>query len=374
MKIIHLADLHIGKSVNGFSMIDDQRYILKHITEIIKNEMPQAVVLAGDIYDRFTPSADAVTLFDGFLTDISALTEAIFVTSGNHDSAGRLAFGGRLMEKSGVYISPVYAGRVEPVVLSDEFGDVGFYCFPFLKPAFVRDFFKDAKADTYEEAFSLAVDSVDVPQDRRNVAIAHQFITGAEKGGSEELSVGGIDEISHRVFDRFDYTALGHIHRPQGAGSPFVRYSGSPLKYSLAEAGQKKSLTVVELGPKGKVEIREFPLMPLHDLREIRGSYDELTLRENYDGTDTEAYLGITLTDKYEIPDAIGKLRCIYPNIMELRYENAFSDSTVSFTSAPVEDLTPAELFARFYREMNGEDMDSDQLSQLECSIEEAGL
>ncbi len=374
MKIIHLADLHIGKSVNGFSMIDDQRHILKQITEIIKAETPQAVILAGDIYDRFTPSADAVTLFDSFLTDINALTEAVFVTSGNHDSAGRLAFGGKLMEKSGVYISPVYAGTVKPVVLRDEFGDVGFYCFPFLKPAYVREFFKDAKADTYEEAFSLAADSVDIPQDRRNVAIAHQFITGAEKGGSEELSIGGIDEISHRVFDRFDYTALGHIHRPQSAGSPFVRYCGSPLKYSLAEAGQKKSLTVVELGEKGKVDIRTVPLVPLHDLREIRGSYDELTLRENYDGTNTEDYLGITLTDKHEIPDAIGKLRCIYPNIMELRYENAVSDSAVSFNPVPVEELTPEELFIRFYREMNSEDMDTDRLSQLERAIEEAGL
>lgn len=320
MKFLHLSDLHIGKRVNEFSMLEEQEYILTKIINIIDDENPDAVVIAGDVYDKSVPSAEAVQLFDDFLCRLAKRKLQVFVISGNHDSAERMAFGGRLMDISGVHMSPVYNGNVEPISLDDEFGKVNFFMLPFVKPANVRRFFEDAEIESYTDAIRVAVENMNVNTDERNVIVTHQFVTGAEKCESEEISVGGSDNVDASVFDCFDYVALGHIHGPQNIGSERVRYCGTPLKYSFSEAKHKKSVTVVGMGEKGSLEICTIAIEPKRDMREIKGTYAEITLKENYINTNTDDYMHITLTDEEDIPDAIGKLRVIYPNLMKLDY------------------------------------------------------
>ena len=317
MKFLHLSDLHIGKRVNEFSMLEDQEYILTKIINIIDDEKPDAVVVAGYVYDKSVPSAEAVQLFDDFLCRLAHRKLQVFVISGNHDSAERMAFGGRLMDISGVHMSPVYNGKVEAISLDDEFGRINFFMLPFVKPANVRRFFEDAEIESYTDAVRVAVENMNVNADERNVIVTHQFVTGAEKCESEEISVGGSDNVDASVFDAFDYVTLGHIHGPQNIGSERVRYCGTPLKYSFSEAKHKKSVTVVEMGEKGSLEIRTVALVPKRDMREIKGTYAEITLKDNYINTNTDDYMHITLTDEEDIPDAIGKLRVIYPNLMK---------------------------------------------------------
>ena len=244
MKFVHLSDLHIGKRVNGFSMLEDQKYILDSITEIIKTECPDAVFIAGDVYDKSVPPAEAVQLFDDFLVTLAQLNPKIFVISGNHDSAERIAFGGRLMESDGVYMSPVYNGRVIPVEINDKYGPVRIYMLPFIKPAHVRAAFPDEEIYSYTDAVRTAIDKMNIDTTVRNILITHQFVTGASKCDSEDITVGGTDNVDAYVFEPFDYTALGHIHGPQNAGSDSIRYCGTPLKYSFSECGHKKSVTV----------------------------------------------------------------------------------------------------------------------------------
>ena len=314
MKLIHLSDLHLGKRVNDFSMLEDQQYILAEILQIIDREKPDGVLIAGDIYDKSVPSAEAVALLDDFLVRLSKRELRIFVISGNHDSPERMAFGGRLMERSGVHLAPVYDGKVEPVVLTDQYGPVKLYLLPFVKPSHVRRCFPEREIATYTDAVSAAIEAMEADTAVRNVLVTHQFVTGAARCDSEELSVGGTDNVDAAVFDPFDYVALGHIHGPQQVGRETVRYCGTPLKYSFSEAGHKKSVTVVELGAKGAVTIRTIPLKPLRDLVELRGTYEELTLRAFYEGTSyPRDYIHIILTDEDDIPDAVGKLRIIYP-------------------------------------------------------------
>lgn len=253
MKFIHLSDLHLGKRVNDFSMIEDQRYIITKILQIIDTEQPDAVLIAGDVYDKSVPSVEAVTLLDFFLVRIASRNLDVFIIAGNHDSPERISFGGRLMERSGVHFAPVYGGKAEPVTLRDEFGEVNFYLLPFLKPAVVRNLFPDRNISTYTDALSAAVDKMEIESTKRNVLVAHQFVTGAVRSDSEEISVGGADNVDVSVFDGFDYVALGHIHRPQQVGVKTVRYCGTPLKYSFSEANQEKSVTVVEMGEKGDI-------------------------------------------------------------------------------------------------------------------------
>ena len=286
MKLIHLSDLHLGKRVNEFSMLEDQAYILMKILNVIDDEQPDAVLIAGDVYDKTVPSAEAVELFDDFLVRLASRSFRgrslqIFVISGNHDSPERLAFGGRLMDARGVHLSPVYSGSVKPVTLSDEFGPVNIYMLPFVKPVTVRRFFPDAKIENYTDAIAAAVGSMGIDTSGRNVLIAHQFVTGAERSESEDVSVGGMDNVDVTVFDGFDYVALGHIHGPQNIGSERVRYCGTPLKYSFSEAAHRKSVTVVELGEKGSLAVRTVPLIPKRDMVDLRGRYDELMSRNS---------------------------------------------------------------------------------------------
>ncbi len=363
MKLIHLSDLHIGKRVNEFSMIEDQEYILTKIINIIDEEKPDGVIIAGDVYDKSVPSAEAVGLFDSFLVRLSGRNLKVFVISGNHDSPERIAFGGRLMEGSGVYLSPVYDGTMKSVVLSDEYGEAEIYLLPFLKPANVRRFFPDEEIVTYTDAIRTVISNTDITESRRNIMVTHQFVTGASRCESEEISVGGTDNVDASVFDCFDYVALGHIHGPQKIGREEVRYCGTPLKYSFSEKDHIKSVTVVELKEKGNVEIRTVPLVPKHDMREIKGTYEELTLRKNYEGTDREDYMRIILTDEEDVPDAAARLRIIYPNLMKLDYDNTRTRTAAYIDGAKdIENKSEIELFAEFYEQQNGQPMSEEQM------------
>lgn len=372
MKFLHIADLHIGKRVNEFSMIEDQRYILNEILKIIESENVDSVLMAGDIYDKAVPSAEAVQLFDAFLTSLVKKEIKVFAVSGNHDSAERIAFASQIMNGSGVYMSPVYDGKVDPIKLNDEFGDINVYLLPFVKPIHVRCSFDDAEEiHTYDEAVKFAVEKMNVDTEARNVIVAHQFVTGAERCDSEEVSVGGLDDIEYHAFDKFDYVALGHIHGAQHIGRAEVRYSGTPLKYSFSEVKHKKSVTIVDIKEKGSVDISTVPLVPLHDMREIKGTYMEVSNRQNYEGTDTEDYMHITLNDEEDVPDAIAKLRAIYPNIMCLDYDNKRTRSMNVVDSADIsERKTPVELFAELYERQNGSSM-SDVQREIITSIVE---
>ena len=363
MKLIHLSDLHLGKRVNEFSMLEDQAFILQEILRIIDEEQPQAVLLAGDIYDKSVPSGEAVQLFDGFLWELSSRKLQVFVISGNHDSPERLSFGGRLMEGSGIHLSPVYSGKVEPVVLEDAYGPVNVYLLPFLKPAHVRRYFPEEESGTYTEALGKAVEALEIHKEQRNVLVTHQFVTGASRSDSEEISVGGSDNVDASVFDDFDYVALGHIHGPQNIGSPRIRYCGTPLKYSFSEVGQQKSVTVAELKEKGSLEVTVRPLTPLRDLREIRGSYLEVTAKSFYEGRNREDYLHITLTDEEDVPDGAAKLRVIYPNLMRLDYDNARTRSR-NLPEGAEEPAAkpPLELFEEFYERQNNQPMTEEQI------------
>ena len=368
MKLIHFSDLHLGKRLNEFSLGEDQEYILNQILQIVEAEQPDAVVIAGDVYDKAIPSVEAVSLFDEFLVRLAALHIHIFVISGNHDSPERIAFGSRLLEETGIHLSPVYGGSVESVTLEDAFGPVDFYLLPFVKPIHVRRFFPEDPTDTYTQALSTAVGHMNLDEHRRNVLVTHQFVTGASRSDSEEISVGGADNVDSAVFDAFDYVALGHIHSPQHCGSEKIRYCGTPLKYSFSEAKDTKSVTVAELKEKGNLVIRTVPLKPLRELVELRGTFGELTDRHFYENTTwTRDYVRLTLTDEEDIPDAVGKLRLIYRNLMKLDYDNARTRSNAEIAGAPAQDSrSPLELFADFYELQNNRPMTAEQLVFLE--------
>lgn len=361
MKLIHLSDLHLGKRVNEFSMLEDQAYILRQILNIVDDQRPDAVLIAGDVYDKAVPPAEAVSLFDGFLTALAERETAVFLISGNHDSAERLAFGARLLCSRGVYVSPVYRGAEKPVELRDSYGSVYIHMLPFLKPALVRHAYPEAEFEGYNGALRYAIEQLQIDSAQRNVLLSHQFVTGAARCESEEVSVGGLDNVDAELYESFDYVALGHLHGAQNIGRN-LRYCGTPLKYSFSEAKQEKSVTVVELREKGCVEISTIPMNPLRDLREMRGSYMELTDRETYQGTAVEDYLHVILTDEEDVPDALAKLRTIYPNIMRLSYDNRRTRENRSVEGAEqAEQKSPLSLLEEFYRLQNNAPMSEKQ-------------
>lgn len=362
MKLIHLSDLHLGKRVNEFSMLEDQQYILTEILQIIDREKPDGVMIAGDVYDKSVPSAEAVALLDDFLVRLAKRDLQVFLISGNHDSPERMAFGGRLMAQSGVHLAPVYDGKVSPITLTDEYGPVNLYLLPFLKPAHVRRCFPEREILTYTDALAAAIEAMGVNPAQRNVLVTHQFVTGAARCDSEEISVGGTDNVDVSVFEPFDYVALGHIHGPQQVGRETVRYCGTPLKYSFSEAKHQKSVTVVELGEKGAVSVHTVPLTPMRDLAELRGTYEELTFRGFYQGTSyPRDYVHITLTDEEDIPDAVSKLRIIYPNLMKLDYDNKRTRAGIVLEGAEDQQRSPLELLEEFYEKQNGQPMGEEQ-------------
>ena len=362
MKFFHLSDLHLGRRMYEFSLIDDQKFILEELLCLAAEEHPDAVVIAGDIYDRAVPSAEAVELFDRFLCTLAERHIPVLAISGNHDSPERIAFGADLMTPSGVFLSPVYNGHVEPVTLPDAFGEVNFFLLPFIKPVNVRRFYPDAAMESYTDALRCAVEHMDIDPSARNVLVTHQFVTGGVRSDSEDITVGGTDNVDAAVFDCFDYVALGHLHGAQKIGRETLRYSGTPLKYSFSEKDQTKAVTVVELGEKGHVSVSSLPLAPRRDMREIRGTYAELTLRDNYAGTNTEDYIHAILTDENDLPNALARLRSIYPNLMKLDYDNLRTrTSAVIAAQERCRTMTEAELFAELYEKQNGQKMNAEQ-------------
>ena len=372
MKFIHLSDLHLGKRVNEYSMLEDQEYILKKIINIIDDEAPDGVIIAGDVYDKSIPSAEAVQLFDDFLTRLAGRKLQVFVISGNHDSPERMAFGSRLMAQSGIHISEVYSGTVEPFTLTDAHGEVNVYMLPFVKPVHVRRFFEE-EIESYTDAMRVAISGMNLDKSARNVLITHQFVTGAARSESEDISVGGSDNVDASVFEDFDYVALGHIHGPQNCGTEKVRYCGTPLKYSFSEACDNKSVTVVELGEKGSLSLRTVPLQPMRDMVEIKGKYADITLKSFYENTTyQEDYVHVTLTDEEDVVDAIGKLRAIYHNLMKIDYDNKRTRSVSEIEGATdVETKKPIELFSDFYELQNNQPMTDEQRAFVESLIEQ---
>ncbi len=382
MRLIHLSDLHIGKRVNEFSMLEDQEYILKEILGIIDDEQPDGVIIAGDVYDKSVPSEEAVKLLDSFLTSLAKRKLQVYIISGNHDSAAKLAFASSLIDLSGIHISPVYDsaqiammgdGLVRPYKLEDGKGQMAnIYMLPFVKPAMVRAVFPD-EADyikDYTDACRVAVEHMDVDEKVTNILVAHQFVTGAVRSESEE-NVGGLDNVDVSVFDSFDYVALGHIHGPQKVGRETVRYCGTPLKYSLSEANHTKSVTVVDIPENKKIEIRTVPLVPMHELREVKGTFDELMDRRNYEGTAVDDYLYVVLTDEDDVPDALGKLRTVYPNVMKLGYDNTRTRVTQTIDDGAVlEGKKPIDLFGELYEKQNNKEMSDEQRSFVQDIID----
>lgn len=360
MKLFHLSDLHIGKRVNEFSMIEDQKYILTQILYAADQEKPDGILISGDVYDRTIPTAEAVQVFDAFLTRLSEQKIPAFIISGNHDSAERLAFGSSLMGKSGIYFSKVYDRTVEKIPMQDAYGTVWIYLLPFLRPSTIRHALPERAEEVQSaaDAVRIALEQTKIDEKERNVLLAHQFVTGAKRCDAEELQVGDVDQIPAELFASFEYVALGHIHSPQKVGRETVRYCGAPLKYSFSEAGQEKSITVVELKEKGSVDLRTIPLKPLHDLRKIRGTYLEVTAKSFYENRDCEDYLQVTLTDEEDVPDGMAKLRTIYPNLMRLEYDNKRTRSNAEVRAAErVEEKSELELFQEFYQLQNNQSM-----------------
>lgn len=379
MKFLHISDLHIGKRLNEFSMIEDQIYILNQILEVARKEQADGVIIAGDIYDKPIPSAEAVKVFDQFLTRLADAKIKVFAVSGNHDCAERIAFGAQLMSGRDVYLSPVYDGNTARIILEDAYGELCIHLLPFIKPAMVRHILEKEKGpdedvqlpQSYHDAVKAAVGRMQIDPDQRNILVAHQFVTGAGRCDSEDISVGGIDQIDAEIFDAFDYVALGHIHSPQYVKRETVRYCGTPLKYSFSEADQVKAAVVVECREKGEICIHTVPLVPLHDMRKIRGTYLEVTARSFYQEMDTEDYVQVTLTDEEDVPDGLAKLRIIYPNLMQLVYDNSRTKQNRMVEMAQnVEQKSELELFAEFYELQNNQPMNEAQTEFVRQLIE----
>lgn len=369
MKVLHISDLHIGKRVNGMSMLDDQRYILRQILDIAKKRQVSVLLIVGDVYDKASPSAEAVTVFDAFLTDAVAAGLHVLAIPGNHDSAERIAYAQGLLEKQGVYLPPVYAGEVERVELEDEHGPVEFWLLPFLKPGDVRRFFPDEEiGDDYSAALRAVLGACAIDQGKRNVVLSHQLVTAygtAPDRADDEIKLGGMDNVDVSVYDAFDYVALGHVHRPQRVGRDTVRYSGSPLKYSFSEARYGKSVALVELGEKRPgddvgecVSFELIPLVPLHDVREIRGTLADVLAM----GAESD-YLHITLFDEHPQLDAMAKIHEVFPNAMMLDYDNVtvLIDRPQTQLTADPDSMDTLDLFSAFYESQVGNSLDDEQ-------------
>ena len=357
MKLAHLSDLHLGTRLNEFSMLGEQEAILKQLLHILDEEAPDGVLIAGDIYDKSVPPASATVLFDSFLTRLADLGIAVYMIAGNHDSAERVSFGADLMRRRGVFISRPYDGAVTPITLVDSYGELDMYLLPYLRPADVRNAHEECEALTFHDAVGYAISQMPVRNEVRNVILTHQFLLGASLSGSEEtISVGGTDAVGVDLYAPFDYVAAGHIHSPQSVTRPTVRYSGTPLAYSFSENSFKKSITVVELFEKGRVEVSEIPLMPSKPLLTLEGTFAELTSPEYRKGLSTDAYFEIHLLDGELILDASVLLSKIYPNLLFLTNKQRATNEHYEILEH--EDKRPIEYLEELYRMQNGTELD----------------
>ncbi|MEG0291710.1 MAG: exonuclease SbcCD subunit D [Anaerovoracaceae bacterium] len=366
MKFVHLSDLHIGKKINDFSMLEEQKYILNEIYEIIKNISPDGVIIAGDIYDKQVPSNEAVKVMDDFLVDLANINTKVLLISGNHDSAERISFGARLMETSNVYMAKPYNGTVEKHRIEKDDVKCDIYMLPYIKPIHVRKYFENEDVITYNDAVKVVMDDLSLDTNNTNILIAHQFVTGAITSDSEEISIGGLDNVDGNLFNKFDYVALGHIHRPQQILRKEVRYAGSPLKYSFSESNHKKSITVLEVTKEGGIEIDLIPLEPRNDMREIKGSFDQIIGLQNSDD-----YMHITLTDEEDIIDGLTKLREIFPNLMRLDYDNTRTRENKQVKGIEIDNnKTILEIFNEFYELQNNKVLNNEQNRYLQDLID----
>ncbi len=364
MRFLHLSDLHLGKRVHNFSMIEDQRYILERILEIAEEEKISSVIVSGDVYDKPVPSAEAVKLFDEFLVSLSEKDLNVFVISGNHDSPERIAFGEKLMQKSRVFMSPVYDGSVKRVTVSDEYGEIDVHLLPFIKPVHVRHFYEEEEITDYTKAMECVIAHMQIDTTKRNILVCHQFVTGALRSESEEISVGGLDNVEAMVFEAFDYVALGHIHRPQNVGSEKIRYCGTPLKYSFSEADHTKSVTIIDMKEKENITVSTRELRPLRDMRKVKGMFGEVISEEFVKETDVNSYLQVSLLDENDVPNAFGKLATVYPNLMLLQYENQRTKGNLErIPDVKGMDISPVHMFEEFYEKMNANQPMSDEQS-----------
>ena len=372
MRFLHLADLHIGKRLNEFSLIEDQKFIFDKILNIIDEKKIEAVLIAGDVYDKPVPSAEAVTVLNSFLNSLAKRNLKVFVISGNHDSQERIGFGAELISQSGVYMSKPLSGNVETHKIKDEYGEINIYMLPFIKPAMVKHVYEEADIDSYDSAMAYVMEQTKVDESERNLLIAHQFVRGADRCDSEEVSVGGIDEVSVENFKRFDYVALGHLHSPQHIKSEFVRYSGTPLKYSFSEAKHQKTALIVDMKEKGNITLEKVPLIPKHDMIEIKGKYQEIMSKDFYKDIDRMDYAHVTLTDEQDVLHAMELLRTVYPNIMKLDYDNTRTRSNNEIKGGEnVEKKQPLDLFKEFYELQNNQPMSREQVDFMDKLIKD---
>lgn len=372
MKFLHTSDLHIGKRLHEKSLFEDQEYILKQIVEIAKAQRVDAVLISGDVYDKSIPQAESTILFDNFVTDLASLKIKVFMISGNHDSAQRLDFMSSLLKSQNVFFCGSFKGKLECIELSDEFGKINVYMLPFIKPSNVRVYAKDQEIKDYEDAVQYVINEANIDESERNIILSHQFITGSTTDGSEEIIVGGLDNISSNVYSQFDYVALGHIHRSQSVGRDVIRYSGTPLKYSFSEVGHKKSVTVVEILAKGNVNISFEELTPLRDMRCLKGSYEEIMKLENYQGTKLDDFIKVTLTNENDITDAILKIRTVYPNILVLEYDNKRTRAVSDFSAIATDKIeSPLEMFENLYKTQFDDDLNDKQVEIMNGLIEQ---
>ena len=372
MKLIHIADLHLGKQMNDLSLQKDQAHILDQIVSIASAEQADAVLIAGDVYQRSSPQAEAMALFDGFVSRLAALGINVFIISGNHDSALRISYFSQLVRSAGVYASDAFEGHLQHVTLQDDAGDVVFWLMPYLRASQVRRWLPEEKISSVQDAVTAVIRQADIDPAKRNVLLCHQFITGCETAGSEEQSVGGLDAISAEVFDAFDYVALGHIHRAQRAGRDTVRYSGSPLKYSFSEADHTKSLTLVDMPAKGSIQVHTIPLTPLHDVRMAEGMLEEL-LNAPY----SEDYVWVTIHDELPPPDAKVSLTVNFPNMLKFSVVNSRTKFDVDVQNlGSLENKSVAALFSDFYRLQNNDQLPGEKhmkvLDKIIKELEEA--
>ena len=377
MKFLHLSDLHLGRLLHRYSLQEEQTEMLECIRQLTASEKPDAVLIAGDVYDRSIPPVYATQLLDSFLAALVKLT-TVCVISGNHDQAERLAFLSGPLQESGLHISPAYRGEVTPVTLMDAYSPVDIWLLPFVKAATVRPYFPEETIETTHDAVACAIRHMPLDPSRRNVLVANQFVAGGKLSGSEEsmatadISVGGSDLVDAHIFEGFDYVALGHIHRAQNVGSERIRYCGTPMAYDFSEAGAEKSATIVELHGDGSLMVRTVPLPAPRALVEVRGTFEQLTNPDAIRQADKDAYTHVILTDDAPIPDVLNRLRQVYPRLTHLDWDNARTRQSDDFSTATeVQHHTPLSLFAEFFQRMGGADMTDEQTRYVEGLIRE---
>ena len=351
VKFLHIADLHLGKRLNGVSFLEDQIFLLNQISELAAAEHADAVVIAGDVYQKASPQSDAMAAFDAFVTRLAAAGIRVLVISGNHDSAQRISYFSALIRNAGVYVSEEFTGTVQTVALSDEFGEVRFGLLPFLKPIQARRFYPDEKIETYEDAVRAVLRHSPVDPAARNVLVCHQFVTGAETCDSEETAVGGLDCVDASAFDNYDYVALGHIHGPQRLKRDTLRYAGSLMKYSFSEVNHRKSVTVVEMLEKGDIRLRTVPLTAPHDMRTVEGMLSDVMAMPY-----SEDYVWVTIHDELPPPDARVTISTVFPNMLKFSVVNSKTKMDIDVLAREqMESKSVPELFSDFYRLQNND-------------------